>query len=88
MFPCKPLKYATSDFLSSNRFPAPDIFRVQLYALTMGCAASSASHKKSNLEPPLITTFLLTKNQKELIRHSWKLLQKRRTEIGVKVFLR
>ncbi|KAL9968753.1 hypothetical protein ACROYT_G020873 [Oculina patagonica] len=54
----------------------------------MGCAASSISQKKCLGKPPIVATFLLTKNQKELIRHSWKLLQKRRTEIGVKVFLR
>ena len=53
----------------------------------MGCAASTVSHKKSQGDAPIVAKFLPTTKQKELIRHSWKLLQKRRTEIGVKVFL-
>lgn len=66
--------------------PAPSLDSTSLSS-TMGCAASTVSHKKSQSKSPIVTKFLHTTKQKELIRHSWKLLQKRRTEIGVKVFL-
>jgi len=53
----------------------------------MGCASSVSQVCNPQKDKQIVTAFLLTAHQKKLIRDSWKLIQGKRTEVGVKVFL-
>lgn len=53
----------------------------------MGCASSFPRVLKTQIGEQNVSELLLTSHQKELIRNSWKLIQIKRSEVGVKVFL-
>ncbi|XP_067049806.1 neuroglobin-like [Acropora muricata] len=55
--------------------------------IAMGCTSSFPRSLKPQIREQTVSELLLTPHQKELIRSSWKLIQIKRTEVGVKVFL-